>query len=398
MTRPNSSVRDAAESIRPVFLRCESSNRCAYCGELGRSWRDVFSCRKVVVVFSSLSASLLALIFVSAAGSVWFAGVRLSTSTDALSKRLGFGEALGGLILLAVATNLPEIAITAAASLAGDLGIAIGNILGGIAVQTVVLAVLDAAGSGIGLSRRAISLVLVLEGVLVMAILATVVMAAQLPAGLTVFRLDPGAVAIAVLWITGLLLLNKARGGLPWKSASSTDSNGQPEGSDGTADDGDLESTRRAVVVFIAAAVVTLVGGVVLERSGALLADDLGMSGVFFAATILAAATSLPELSTGLASLRIGDVNLAFSDIFGGNAFLPVLFLEGSLLSGTSVLSQARPSDLYLASLGALLSAVYIVGLVFRPKRQVWRLGPDSLTVLILYAIGIIGLISIGSG
>ena len=39
-------------------------------------------------------------------------------STDSLDRRFGLGEALGGLILLAIAGTLPEIAIVASASLA----------------------------------------------------------------------------------------------------------------------------------------------------------------------------------------------------------------------------------------------------------------------------------------
>jgi cation:H+ antiporter len=119
------------------------------------------------------------------------------------------------------------------------------------------------------------------------------------------------------------------------------------------------------------------------------------LSGVLFGATILAAATSLPEVSTGLTSVRQADYQLAMSDIFGGNAFLPVLFLLATLLSGKSVLPQAHDTDIYLTAVGAVLTAVYVTGLLFRPTRRVARLGIDSLAVLALYVAGVAGLFAI---
>ena len=96
--------------------------------------------------------------------------------------------------MLAIVTNLPEIAITASAALSDELGVAVGNILGGIAIQTVVLVVLDAFGMGgrDPLTYRAASLVLVLEGALVIGVLTVAVMGSQLPPSLIVWRLGPG--------------------------------------------------------------------------------------------------------------------------------------------------------------------------------------------------------------
>src|SRR6185436_17261682 len=101
----------------------------------------------------------------------------------------------------------------------------------------------------------------------------------------------------------------------------------------------------------------------------------------------LAAATALPEVSTGIASVRLGDYQLAVSDIFGGNAFLPVLFLLASLLSGRAVLPQTQHTDIYLTALGIVLTVVYGWGLITRPHRQILRVGVDSLTVLALYVV-----------
>jgi cation:H+ antiporter len=356
-------------------------------------------------VFTSLTLPILLLIFIGAAAFVWAAGIRLSNTTDVLSVRFGLGEALGGLIMLAIVTNLPEIAITASAALSNELGVAVGNILGGVAIQTVVLVVLDAVGvrGRYPLTYRAASLVLVLEGALVIGVLTVAVMGSQLPPSLIVWRVEPEALLIATLWVAGLLLLNKARAGLPWQEkGEAPEGQQEPRGHSKAKKDQEAQGkgigTRRAVLVFSVAALVTLTGGVVLQRSGEAIAGDTGMSGVLFGSTFLAAATALPEVSTGLTSVRMGDYQLAVSDIFGGNAFLPVLFLLASLLSGEAVLPQAQPTDIYLTGLGILLTAVYVWGLVFRPRNRVLSMGVDSLVVLVLYAVGIAGLVAVALG
>jgi cation:H+ antiporter len=352
-----------------------------------------------------VSVLLPILVFAAAAVAVWLAGVSLSDATDVLASRFGLGEALGGLVLLAIATNLPEIAITVSAALSGELGIAIGNILGGIAIQTVVLVALDAFGvhGGRPLTYRAASLQLVLEGSLVVAVLVIAVMGTQLPSSFAAWRLAPGGVLIAIAWVVGIALIGKARSGLPWHEegrapAGQEAAQGHAKDKKESASAQRGETTRRVVLIFAAAAVVTLAGGIALEESGTRIADHIGMSGVLFGSTVLAASTALPEISTGLASTKLGDYSLAISDIFGGNAFLPVLFLLASLLSGEAVLPQARATDIYLAALGALLTIVYMYGLIFRPARRVVGIGIDSLVVLVLYAIGIAGLVAVAHG
>ncbi|WP_270352099.1 sodium:calcium antiporter [Microbacterium testaceum] len=344
----------------------------------------------------SLPLALLVVIFVAAAAVVWVAGIQLSKATDVLDARLHLGSALGGLIVLAVATNLPEIAITVSAAMAGNLEVAVGNILGGIALQTVVLVILDALGKrGRGvkpLTYRAASLTLVLEGLVVVAVLAVVIAGSQLPDGLEVLRLTPDVVLIAALWIVGLILVQRAGAHLPWhEDGRAPDATPKPA----KTTDRKRMGTRKAVVVFSLSALATLGAGVVLERAGDAASSQIGLSGVLFGATVLALATSLPEISTGLQAIRQGDDNLAISDIFGGNAFLPVLFLLATVISGSAVLPRANGADIYLTALAALLTLVYVVGLIFRPRRRLIGMGVDSFVVLVLYAVGVAGLFAV---
>jgi cation:H+ antiporter len=351
---------------------------------------------------SGLASWWLALIFVGSAAVIWISGVQLSDMTDVLAERLHLGSALGGLIVLAVATNLPEIAITLSAAASHHLDVAVGNILGGIAIQTVVLVALDAFGvrARRPLTYQAASLVLVLEGALVVLLLVVVVAGAQLPPSLLHLRLTPDVVIIAVAWVVGLLLIDRAGSRLPWSdSGDAPDTQPEPRGNRRTkkekAATSRKVSTAKASIVFGIAAAATLVTGVTIERSGEELFSRWGFSGVLFGSTVLAAATSLPELSTGITSARMGDFQLAISDIFGGNAFLPVLFLPATLISGSAVLPAAGRSDIYLTALGAALTVVYIAGLIFRPSRNIARMGPDSIVVLLLYVVGIAGLVAL---
>jgi cation:H+ antiporter len=354
----------------------------------------------------ALSLPLLVGVFLAAALATWLAGTRLTTATDVLSTRLGLGEALGGMILLAIATNLPEIAITVSAALQHNLVLAVGNILGGIALQTVVLVYLDVFGlkQVAALTYRAASLVIVLEGLLVVAVLTLVMVGHQLSSALLFGWLPPVETIIAIVWIAGIYLVGRARKGLPWHERGFAPPDGQREPL-GHARVKKHESYKKrgistggVAMRFVVGAVVTLIAGVVLELTSSAIATRVGMSGLIFGATVLAAATALPEVATGMEAIRLHDYQMAFSDILGGNAFLPVLFLPAVLLSGSNVLQVARKADMYLAGLGILLTVVYVGGLIFRPRRQILRMGIDSLCVLLVYLLGAVGLFFVSTG
>jgi cation:H+ antiporter len=351
-------------------------------------------------MFAGLSLVGAFAIFIGSGAAVWLAGLWLSDTTDALERRFGFGEALGGLVILAVTTNLPEIAITVGAAVSGALAIAIGNILGGIAIQTLVLVVLDGFGPRHGrpLTYRAASLVLVLEAALVIAVLTVSVMGHFLPASLTLWRIGPAELMIVVLWVMGLVLISRARGGLPWHAAGNPpDGQAVPRGhaAEMRAQGAMRRGTWRVFARLAIASAVTLMAGLALEQSGERIAAGIGLSGVVFGATILAASTALPEISTGIASVRLGDDQLAVSDIFGGNAFLVTLFLLAGLITGRAVLPQTTAIDIYLTSLGILLTVVYAWGLIVRPVGRIGPLGIDSAIALALYVIGMVGFLAV---
>lgn len=341
---------------------------------------------------SSLAFGWLLVIFIAAAAATWIAGLYLSKATDVLDDRFNLGEAVGGMLLLGLAGSLPELAITASAALSGALALATGNLLGGIAMQTLVLVLLDATSRRrTPLSSMATDSSPLLEATLVIVLVSLAVMGGLLPESSAIGPVSPMSLAIVVFFLVGMIGINRGRRRVAWKpettAATVTDKAEPPN---------QLASVSTAAVVgaFAAASGVTLFAGVMLEQTGNELADDLGINGVIFGATILAAVTALPEISSGIEAVRLGAVELAMSDIYGGNAVQLNFFLLADLLSGDPVLPSASAQSLWLGAAGGVVTAIMIFGMVMRPERKVAGLGPDSLVALVAY-VGAISLLTV---
>ncbi len=318
-------------------------------------------------------------LFTLSAALVWIAGAPLARLTDALSLQLGLGEALGGLLLLAIATNLPEVAIVLSAAVRGDLSMAVGNVLGGIAVQTLVLIVIDRWGvrAGAPLATRAATPGVQIEALLVIAMMAATTLGALSVAGPRFGTLSVGDLIVPAVWIAGVALLAKMR----------------PRGP--PVDPAARKTRGRAGAMFAAASLATLVGGVGLEAAGSALAVRIGWEGALFGATVLAAVTSLPEITTGIAAARQDEHELAASDILGGNAFLPVLLTAASLVAGASAFASIGPDLIVLCATGALMTAVFAAALAARPQRRTLGVGPEAFPMLAIYGLGLILFVSI---
>ncbi len=324
---------------------------------------------------------------------VWFAGVWITRTTDAIDTKYKLGSAFGGLLILGIVTSLPEIAVVVTAAMQHHFDIIIGTLIGGIALQTVVLAILDfRSGSKRALTFSAASLTLVLEASFVVLVTVASLLAIKTPLVITGTSISLASISIVILWLVGLWIVFKARNGLPWIAEAINASPGRKH------------HERRAVInhpslksasmikvfgILSIASIATLIAGYGLATTGNDIAVAFHINGGLFAATFIALAGALPNISTGLASIKIGDYSLAMSDIFGGNAFMPALFIVCDIIAGGVVLKYASSVDIWFAALGILLTIIYAIGLIVRPRHIYFRLGVDSLFVVLIYIVGV---------
>jgi cation:H+ antiporter len=348
--------------------------------------------------FSANTLWVNALLFAAAAGLIWFAGTKLERLADSIARRTGLGQAFVGVLLLAAATSLPEIATTVTAVAIGNTSLAVHNLLGSVVFNTVVLVVADAVADRKALTNRAPRYVLLIEGLGVVFLLGIVLTGAAVGRGIQ----EPIRTPLLGAGLWELLLL-VAYGGVIYATyLAQKDPRWVPEvavepepksESKETPDRYEGWSNRTVYAAFAGASLVVLAAGYVVARTGDALATQTGLGAGFVGFVLVAVATSLPELSTTIAAARQDNDEMAFSNIFGSSAFVVAMLAVVGLMSGpAAVIQSASPSASFAAALGILVTCVYLWGLLERRDRSFLRMGWDSIAVLVLTVVGTLGL------
>lgn len=327
--------------------------------------------------------------FAVAATLIGLGGARMAALADRLADRTGMGEAVMGAVFLGISTSLPGITASVTAAIDGHPELSVSNAMGGIAVQTVFLAIADVFHRRANLEHAAASATNLLYAALLIVLLSIVVLAINGPAGLAVGHVHVATPLLVLIYLIGMRAARRSASAPMW----------HPRKTAFTVEDRpDAESHRHGLgalwIGFAAAAGLVMASGAVVARAAGLIADRTGISESIMGGLFTAVSTSLPELVTTVAAVRRGALTLAVSDIVGGNAF-DVLFvcvadlfwLEGPIYQAAG----ARPA--FLGALAMLLNAVLLLGLLQREKRGLMNIGFESAMILVLYAAGMTALV-----
>jgi cation:H+ antiporter len=144
-----------------------------------------------------------------------------------------------------------------------------------------------------------------------------------------------------------------------------------------------------AVLTFLGCGAAVVVAGVVLARAADEIAEVTGIGRLWVGSVLLAAATSLPELTTGIAAVRLGAVDLAVGDLFGSSmASMMVLAIIDLMPPRRHVLKHASTEHALAACLAITLTAAAGLLVFAQPSATVLGIGPGSLLLLVLYLTG----------
>jgi cation:H+ antiporter len=315
--------------------------------------------------------------FAIAAAAVAWAGVHLARRGDELAERAGLSHLLVGMLLVASATSLPEVVTDVSAALGDAPDLAVGDLFGSSMVNMAILAVID-----LGHRKRvwpSVEIGHARVAAVAIGLTALAVMGVLTPPGISIGWVGIDTIVIAGGYVAAVAWMRRSPVGrhgegevLPVPTGWSRPNFGE---------------LRPVLLRFAGAALVILAVGPVLARSAEEIAVASGLGRTFVGSSLVAITTSLPELVSSIAAVRIGSYDLAVGNLFGSCAFNMFALVLVDIAYRSGPLLPAIDASQTVAGVGAIvLMAMALAAIVHGAETRARRLEPDAVMLLVAYA------------
>ncbi|MBK6489946.1 MAG: hypothetical protein IPF98_24505 [Gemmatimonadetes bacterium] len=346
--------------------------------------------------------------FVLCGAIIVLSSVALTRAAEAFARSTNIGRVWIGTVLLASATSLPELGVDVSAVRQGAADLAAGDIFGSSMANMLILALLGMVPPRDDIFRRTSldNTIAASLGIIMTAIVGILVYS---QATTTVAGVHPASVLLVVLFLIGSrILYRQASDAAPADAAPATaapvNAEHQGAGQATPATPGDAAATdedetdrarRRRVsgTRFLASAAVLLLLAPLFADSAQTIAEGTGLGLTFFGTLFVGASTSLPELVSCVAALRMGARDLAVGNLFGSNVFNASIFLAMDLAHpGGSIFAIVGQAHVVSALFAVLLMALGSASIAFRATRRHALIEPGAVLMLLAYVTGVVAL------
>ena len=321
--------------------------------------------------------TLLLLVLLASGSAVVVAGVFLTRAADAIGERMGLGQAWAGVMLLATATSLPELATDVSAVRLGAPNLAAGDLFGSSMTNMLILALADMLPpQGRVLNRTALDSALAACLAIGLNALACIFVLSR--PEWTILGIGPQSALIVIVYLAGSRAIYREEASAARPEITSTGRR-RP-----------LPKLRRAVVEYAVAALVILLAAPSFASSAQGIAQVTGLGDSFVGTVLLGLSTSLPELVTSITAVRLGAFNLVVGNLFGSNIFNMVIFFAMDVAHpGGNIFATLDPVHALTGFFAVILMAIGFAAIVYRAERRYAMIEPSSALMLAVYLVAI---------
>ncbi len=292
------------------------------------------------------------------------ASLYLAKSADVIAIKTGLGRSFIGVVLLATATSLPELGTgISAVSYVGEPDLAVGGAFGSNLFNLFIIGLIDIFWWNRYLLNY-VGMTSVVIGALGIAVIGLATMAAVLHGMTTImdgWLVSPMSIALIITFAVAMYFIYLF--GKKQEQEADDQVHDEPK---------QYESARlsRHIVVYAISATIVVAAAVWLSVVGDELAVKMGWDASFMGTQFLAAATSLPELATSFAALRIMAPELAITNLLGSNLFNMgfVLFLDDAAYTSGAIWAAVSPVHVLTGVIAIVMTSIIVLAVVSRPR------------------------------
>lgn len=317
--------------------------------------------------------------FFLSALAIVIAGSYLTKFADRISELTGWGRMFIGGLLLAGATSLPELAVDLKSVQLDLPDLAVGDLLGSSLFNLLILATLDFAFPSAFRHTTFSPKFLHHSLAAVLTIILTALVGIGISSRIEVSFLGVSLFswAIVVVYLYGLRLIFLEGNGV-------SVANGDRSGATTPAAVSRFRPLFFALSGYATAAGIIFLAAPYLVYAADELAKQTVLGHTFVGTTLVALATSLPELVATLAAFRMGAPDLALGNIFGSNAFNMVLFVPLDFMYPNVLFSSVKSIHAVTAFSIVAAMGVAVMGQLYRKKERSRFAEPSSEAVVVV--------------
>ena len=315
----------------------------------------------------------------------------MTRAADVIAEKTGLGRSFIGVVLLATATSLPELG-TGISSIAwlDSPDLAAGDAFGSNLFNLLIIALLDLFWRDGPILRSGTSTSLLIAGLAMVAIsVATVaIIIHDLTGAMDTWYISPMSAIVLLVFLAAMYLT--------YRHEHSADNQGSTEEQ---VLEHEGASLSKAVPVYVGSALVVIAAAVWLARAGDGIVDEMGWEASFVGTQFLALSTSLPELATSFAAIRLRAPELAIANVLGSNLFNMglVLFLDDIVYVDGPFWAGISQIHAFTGVMALLMTSVVIIGLVIQSRRGPRGLGtPEAATLIGLFLVASVVVFKLG--
>ncbi len=329
--------------------------------------------------------TVIIFIFLLAAGIIAYFGVLMTKVARQLAHDTGMGEAVMGAVFVGASTSLSGITASITVAYQGHAQLAVSNSLGGIAAQTLFLAVADMFYRKANLEHAAASAENLMMTAILIVLLAIPLTAIAMPE-MAIANVHPASFIAIIAYVLSVRILTRTHKMPMWFPKSTLDTH--PENNHKAKLIGSNKSGLWIRFVFYS--IVVGFSGWLLGKTGIKIASTTGLSEGIVGGVFTAISTSLPELVIAITAVRMKALTLAVGDIIGGNTF-DTLFISASDIAYRqgSIYKDISDNEIFWLAMTILMTGVLLMGLLHRQRHGIANIGWESFLVILLYFSGL---------